>query len=137
MDVLIRNTINREYLSAISGNTYVFDKKADKAIKFSPEMAQLFQKQFNSEGSNKVECVDWSDINLSPTKELAIFLHSSCRHNHTDGCGFYYEISNNEHNWSGYAHADYLRKAEKLISEFPKLSINEIKNMVTAVKKAL
>lgn len=137
MDVLIRNTASREYLSAITGNKYTFDKKADNAIKFSRDMAQMFEKTFNSEGLFKVECVDWSDINLSPAKELALFLHSFCRHNHDDGCGFYYEISNNEHNWAGYSHAEYLKKAENLISQFPKLSLNEIKEIVSVVRKAL
>lgn len=52
----------------------------------------------------------------SPLQELAILLHDKlCRWNHTDGCGWYYQISNeNGHDWCGYEHGRYLTKARNI-----------------------
>lgn len=53
---------------------------------------------------------------LSEDKQLAIALHDmKCTWNHTDGCGWYYEISNGSHNWTGHAHESWLNKAKELI----------------------
>lgn len=55
---------------------------------------------------------------LDAPQRLAEELHSvQCHINHTDGCGWFYEFSNGEANWSGWAHARYLEKARKLLSE--------------------
>lgn len=54
----------------------------------------------------------------SPDKQLAKELHSMlCTWNHTDGCGWFYEIRNNEDDWSGSAHGQYLMKARSLIGK--------------------
>ena len=51
----------------------------------------------------------------SPDKQLAKELHGMlCRWNHTDGCGWFYEMKNNEDDWTGHAHGEYLGRAQKL-----------------------
>lgn len=56
---------------------------------------------------------------FTPEQELAIELHKKfCRHNHTDGCSWYYEIDKDVHNWndrSYSAHMEWLVKAKKVI----------------------
>jgi hypothetical protein len=52
----------------------------------------------------------------SPDHQLARELHSMlCKWNHTDGCGWFYEIRNKQDDWNGSAHGTYLKKAQKLI----------------------
>lgn len=52
----------------------------------------------------------------SPDHQLAKELHSMlCTHNHTDGCGWHYEVHNKIEDWTGHAHSEYLKKAQKLI----------------------
>ena len=44
--------------------------------------------------------------------EIAELLHDKCcHHNHTDGCGWFYEWDD----WSGTSHESYLKKARKLL----------------------
>ena len=44
----------------------------------------------------------------------AIEMHEAmCTHNHTDGCGWFYEVSNGVHDWGG-EHARWLGKAAKI-----------------------
>lgn len=54
---------------------------------------------------------------LSPTQKLAIALHdATCRHNHTDYCGWFYEVDTTTqvHKWDrGSTHDDWLTKAGK------------------------
>lgn len=54
--------------------------------------------------------------NNSP-EHLARQLHSmACSWNHTDGCGWFYEIDKNGvDNWSGSSHEHYLKKAIRLM----------------------
>ena len=52
----------------------------------------------------------------SPDHQLATELHSMlCTWNHTDGCGWFYEFKNKKDDWTGHAHGEYLKKAQKLI----------------------
>jgi hypothetical protein len=52
----------------------------------------------------------------SPDHQLATELHSMlCNQNHTDGCGWFYEIKMKKDDWTGYAHTEYLKKAQKMI----------------------
>lgn len=61
---------------------------------------------------------------LSPNKKLAISLHElSCHWNHTDGCGWYYEFKDGQHDWQGSSHGSYLSKAEKLIGKCTECNI--------------
>jgi len=56
--------------------------------------------------------------NMGPEEELAVLLHSKfCRHNHTDGCGWFYEIDDGIHNWERNAHREYLEKARSLFQK--------------------
>lgn len=57
------------------------------------------------------------DISEAAIKEFAAKLHDQeCRHNHTDGCGWWYETKDDR--WSGWAHASWLKKANSIIKEF-------------------
>lgn len=55
-------------------------------------------------------------IEQGPHKDLACKLHSTmCRSNHTDACGWYYEMKNDLHDWTGHAHKRYLDRSVKAI----------------------
>ena len=66
-------------------------------------------------------------IKLLPNdKQLAIFLHSKlCHCDHTDQCGFFYEINGLEDNWNGYGHKEYLEKAKKVLKVCSDLQLLE------------
>ena len=52
----------------------------------------------------------------STDHQLAKELHSMlCTYNHTDGCSWHYEFKNKNDDWTGSAHTEYLKKAQKLI----------------------
>lgn len=54
---------------------------------------------------------------LEKQQELASRLHDClCTWNHIDGCGWYYENDKSYPvpTWEGYAHADYLKRAQTL-----------------------
>lgn len=51
-------------------------------------------------------------VNLSPECIIADYIHDKmCHHNHTDGCGWYYEDWKNP----GHAHKLYIAKAQQLM----------------------
>ena len=55
---------------------------------------------------------------LPADKQLAIDLHKcTCTQNHTDGCGWHYEFNSKTQadDWDGWAHKEYLKKAQVLI----------------------
>lgn len=57
---------------------------------------------------------DQEALRRTPEQNLAIELHDAlCTQNHTDGCGWHYEIQKGVHNWSGSEHAHWLGKATK------------------------
>ena len=50
-----------------------------------------------------------------PIYLLAEQLHDRlCRHNHTDGCSWFYEIKGGESDWTAWAHDKYLAHAQRL-----------------------
>ena len=56
-----------------------------------------------------------------PLKELAILAHSTlCAWNHTDGCGWEYEVAHEKgvttHNWNAWAHDRWLKHIDKLLN---------------------
>ena len=54
----------------------------------------------------------------SPDQQLAKQLHDMlCTWNHTDGCGWYYEMKNKQDDWTGYAHKQYLGHARKIMHQ--------------------
>lgn len=47
-----------------------------------------------------------------PVYELAISMHDKlCHWNHTDGCGWHYQIKNGIHDWNEHDHRIWLNKA--------------------------
>lgn len=64
--------------------------------------------------------------NNDPLKQLAIQLHNSlCRYNHTDGCGWYYEVSNERHNWNGCSHENWLNKAREVSTKLDEVGVSK------------
>lgn len=60
----------------------------------------------------------------SVDKQLARELHKVvCTHNHTDGCGWFYEPEKGERAWTGNEHQEYLGRAQKLLHFCSKLKI--------------
>lgn len=59
-------------------------------------------------------------------QEIAIVLHGmQCNWNHTDGCGWFWEIKGGDvHEWTGYTHKEFLKKAQKFISECKRCEIS-------------
>lgn len=83
-------------------------------------------------------------VNVNPeTAKLAIELHRLfCTANHTDGCGFYYEVENRKggvdvHDWSGYSHQVYFKKAQAVLPLLVKqhVSVYQFLSMIEAVVK--
>lgn len=55
-----------------------------------------------------------------PIHKVAIYLHDNfCSGNHTDGCGWGYEICDDIHDWKAFAHTSWLRFAEQFVKKFP------------------
>ena len=80
-------------------------------------------------------------LKLASAQQLAIKLHDlTCKSNHTDGCGWYYEISKGSHNWTGHTHQRYLGEILEdfenykdyinalSLADFYKKKIEEVKN---------
>lgn len=74
---------------------------------------------------------------MLPEEALAIVIHDiTCTHNHTDGCGWFYEIKKNVHDWNAATHKGYLKIANKL-HEFCNsrgITRNEIATIVTLAR---
>ena len=69
---------------------------------------------------------------LPENERLAIWLHSKlCHHNHTDGCGFFYGVHDLEDDWTEYAHAEYLEKANEALKVTENMDM--IKSIVDAI----
>lgn len=70
---------------------------------------------------------------LPENQKMAIFLHDMlCHKDHTDQCGWYYEIDGIVHNWTRYNHKIYLEKADKLIQ--CGININIIRTIFECIK---
>lgn len=53
---------------------------------------------------------------LPLTQRLAVVMHDhQCTWNHTDGCGWHYEVVNNVHDFRGSAHKPWLEVAERVV----------------------
>ena len=76
-------------------------------------------------------------ISEGDPKELAILLHKlKCNSNHTDQCGWHYEIGKNgQRDWNGYAHAEYLKKANAFLQHFGEDDISEKIAIYEFIKK--
>jgi len=51
-----------------------------------------------------------------------------CRWNHTDGCGWHYEVKDGIHDWNSHDHARWLRNANLVMRsvELHPVSVNNI-----------
>lgn len=68
---------------------------------------------------------------IDPVYELAGALHRLlCTWNHTDGCGWFYALND----WKEYSHANYLEKARTVMAALPDKSVEEIIQIVSALK---
>lgn len=65
----------------------------------------------------KLEAEKQGYDSLSAEKKLAIELHKQlCHWNHTDGCGWMYESDYDPRAWARDTRADYLRRAQALLT---------------------
>lgn len=72
---------------------------------------------------------------LSPEAKLAEALHdTTCRWNHTDQCGWFYEIHDSVVNWDGHSHSAYLTKARKLRLSLPDVTVDMVIKIMNVVK---
>lgn len=63
---------------------------------------------------------------LSDEQKLALKLHDIfCRHDHVEGCSWFYEIESGIHKWERSEHLEWLRKAGIISNECKKLNIHE------------
>lgn len=71
----------------------------------------------------------------SPATQLAIALHDVlCKSNHTDMCGWFYEVVDGKDQWNRYAHKTYLDKAARVMTELPDFDTDKIITIVKAIK---
>lgn len=64
----------------------------------------------------EIEAAEEALDRTTPVHRLAIVLHDKfCRWNHTDGCGFFYEVNKGVHSWSSREHQNWLAKADALM----------------------
>jgi hypothetical protein len=68
-----------------------------------------------------------AQANLSVPQDLAIFLHNNfCLANHTDGCGWHYEIKDGVHIFKdGNTHNDWELKAMTILRKIDKYILEE------------
>lgn len=68
----------------------------------------------------KLKADDAEFTSMDPIMQLAVALHGvQCRYNHTDVCGWFYEVHTSDagakvHDWAGQTHKGYLKKADEL-----------------------
>lgn len=76
----------------------------------------------------------------SPNEQLARTLHSLlCGFNHTEQCGWYYEIVKGVDNWNGDSHGRYLTKANMVIKKCKDqhIQVDDIVEIVKMLKDPL
>lgn len=73
----------------------------------------------------------------TPAEILAVDLHRHlCHWDHTDGCGWEYEITGaGEHSWGGMSHERWLAKAKSLLTRFPNLDVNQTGQLLQALRE--
>lgn len=64
---------------------------------------------------------------LTVEQLLAIELHTTtCHTEHTERCGWFYEIQDKVHDWTQWTHKHYLEKAVELREEFPEITAETV-----------
>lgn len=77
---------------------------------FDREIARLQEKR---EQAVRVEAIFKA---LPMNQRVAIVLHSNlCHADHTEGCGWHYEINNGYHNFDGSSHRHWLTRADSTL----------------------
>lgn len=72
---------------------------------------------------------------MSADYSLAILLHeTTCHSEHTERCGWYYEFKDGRHAWTGWTHDRYLTKARDLMDRLPTMGIEQIMQVVQAIR---
>lgn len=67
----------------------------------------------------------------TPIQTLAIAIHKlTCRHNHTDGCPWFYEVTKDKHNWGEPEHVRYVQKANALVQQ----TSDEVSHLVKIIQ---
>lgn len=66
---------------------------------------------------------------LAPSQRVAIIMHEHmCTHNHTDACGWHYEIKNGVHNFTSPTHKDWeiraLRTMTRVVNAITRSGVN-------------
>lgn len=63
----------------------------------------------------------------TPAQQLALTLHSSqCHLNHTDGCGWEYEVHKGVDDWGGSTHLRWEKKAAEAMRLLPAFTAEQI-----------
>ncbi|MCM1220658.1 MAG: hypothetical protein NC548_39835 [Lachnospiraceae bacterium] len=71
---------------------------------------------------------------LDPEYQLAIWLHDHlCHSNHTDGCGWSYEIDGIRDKWENYVHKEYLEMAKRMMLQCSDITL--IKNIIGSIEE--
>lgn len=72
----------------------------------------------------------------APEHKLAILIHDkTCTWNHTDGCGWHYQIHKGIHDWDSSEHQQYLTRARKVMRkcEAIGLDLNKIEQIASII----
>lgn len=63
---------------------------------------------------------------MTEDQQLAMSLHDAfCRWNHTDGCGWFYEVHKGIDDWDGHSHARWLTNVKAVRAQLPADYTNE------------
>ena len=99
-----KEEIIKKYEKACKDHTMCSDPKYPKIFRFK-----------NQPVRDKLQ-TEYEGL-LPENQRMAILLHKKlCNSNHTDQCGWYYEVNGIEHDWTRWTHSKYLEKANNLIS---------------------
>ena len=59
------------------------------------------------------------DMAKGDPKAIAIYLHDRmCKSDHSDRCGWYYEVHGGIHNWDDSSHKSWLERANRFIEKW-------------------
>jgi len=103
-----------------------------------PQTGQILDKIIEDLKSSlrAAEAARQNFVQWTPEQRLACELHSMmCTWNHTDGCGWFYEIHKNVHDWNRGDHARWLEKARKLKTVMPNGNPEEFIKAYKAIGK--
>ena len=86
----------------------------ENITKIKSDVARLREQLAQAE--ERLQEAEAAEAALTDEQRLAVALHDElCTWNHADGCGWFYEFTGKQHDWSRSAHDNYLMKAGRLI----------------------